>query len=214
MVDFPNEIRINPAAINKLIIGGVVVLLVGGGVMSSFYKVDPREEAIVQRLGKFTGQPVTEQGLHFKLPFGIDKHTLVEVTTVKKLEFGFSTQAAGTRTRYSPRSRGQADASLIVSGDLNIADVQWSTQYVVSHSYNHLFKVRNAVETFRAMNEAVMSEVVGDRTINEVLTSGRGEIQQEVKDKLQSLANQYELGIRLDKVILQDVNPPVAVKDS
>ena len=85
---------------------------------------------------------------------------------------------------------------------------------MVSDSYNHLFKVRNAVETFRAMNEAVMSEVVGDRTINEVLTSGRSEIQQEVKDKLQSLANQYELGIKLDKVILQDVNPPEAVKES
>ena len=193
-----------------IIIGGVVVLLVGFGVMTCFYKVDPREEAIVLRLGKFSGDPVTDQGLHFKLPFGIDKVTLVEVTTVHKLEFGF----AGPRTRYSPRSRGQADASLIVSGDLNIADVQWSTQYVVSDSYNHLFKVRNAVETFRAMNEAVMSEVVGDRTINEVLTSGRSEIQQEVKDKLQSLANQYELGIKLDKVILQDVNPPEAVKES
>ncbi len=214
MADFPNEIRINPAAINKLIVGGVVVLLVGFGVMSSFYKVDPREEAIVLRLGKFSGQPVTDQGLHFKLPFGIDKVTLVEVTTVHKLEFGFATQTPGTRTRYSPRSLGQADASLIVTGDLNIADVEWSTQYMVSDAYNYLFKVRNAVETFRAMNEAVMREVVGDRTINEVLTSGRGEIQQEVKDKLQSLANQYELGIKLDKVILQDVNPPESVKDS
>jgi len=214
MADFPNEIRINPAAINKLLVGGVVVLLLGVGLMTSFYKVDPREQAIVLRLGKFSGEPVTEQGLHFKLPFGIDKVTLVEVTTVHKEEFGFSTKTPGTRTRYSQRSRGQADASLIVTGDLNIADVQWSTQYVVSDSYNYLFKVRNAVETFRAMNEAVMREVVGDRTINEVLTSGRGEIQQEVKDKLQSLANQYELGIRLDKVILQDVNPPESVKKS
>ena len=214
MVDFPNEIRINPAAINKLLIGGVLVVLLGIGVMSSFYKVDPREQAIVLRLGKFSGQPVTDQGLHFKLPFGIDKVTLVEVTTVKKLEFGFSTKTAGTRTSYSRRSLGQADESLIVTGDLNIADVEWSTQYIVSDAYNYLFKVRNAVETFRAMNEAIMREVVGDRTINEVLTSGRGEIQQEVKDKLQSLANQYELGIKLDKVILQDVNPPEAVKES
>ena len=214
MVDFPNEIRINPAAINKLLIGGVLVVLLGIGVMSSFYKVDPREQAIVLRLGKFSGQPVTDQGLHFKLPFGIDKVTLVEVTTVKKLEFGFSTKTAGTRTSYSRRSLGQADESLIVTGDLNIADVEWSTQYIVSDAYNYLFKVRNAVDTFRAMNEAIMREVVGDRTINEVLTSGRGEIQQEVKDKLQSLANQYELGIKLDKVILQDVNPPEAVKES
>ena len=214
MVDFPNEIRINPAIINKLILGGVVVLLVGFGVMTIFYKVDPREEAIVLRLGRYTGAPVTEQGLHFKLPFGIDRVTIVEVTTVHKLEFGFSTQTPGTRTRYSPRSSGQADASLIVTGDLNIADVQWSTQYMVSDAYNYLFKVRNATETFRAMNEAIMREVIGDRTINEVLTSGRSEIQQEVKEKLQALSTQYELGINLDKVILQDVNPPESVKAS
>jgi len=214
MADFPNEIRINPAIINKLVVGGVVVLLVGYGVMSSFYKVDPREHAIVLHLGKYTGAPVTDTGLHFKWPFNIDRVTNVEVTTVHKLEFGFVTQTPGTRTSYSPRSRGQADASLIVTGDLNIADVQWSTQYMISDAYNYLFKVRNAIETFRAMNEAVMREIIGDRTINEVLTSGRSEIQQEVKEKLQELAKQYELGIKLDKVILQDVNPPESVKAS
>jgi len=214
MVDFPNEIRINPAVINKLILGGVVVVLVGIGVTSSFYKVDPREHAIVLRLGKFSGAPVTEQGLHFKLPFGIDQVTHVEVTEVRKLEFGFATQTPAPRTRYANRSQGQAETSLIVSGDLNIADVEWSTQYMVSDAYNYLFKVRGAEETFRAMNEAVMREVIGDRTINEVLTSGRSEIQQEVKEKLQELATQYELGINLDKVILQDVNPPEAVKAS
>ena len=214
MADFPNEIRINPAIINKVIVGGVVVLLVGIGAMGSFYKVDPREEAIVLRLGEFSGSPITEQGLHFKLPFGIDRVTNVEVTTVRKLEFGFATQTPAPRTRYANRSQGQAETSLIVSGDLNIADVEWSTQYMVSNAYNYLFKVRGAEETFRAMNEAVMREVIGDRTINEVLTSGRSEIQQEVKEKLQELANQYELGINLDKVILQDVNPPEAVKAS
>jgi len=214
MADFPNEIRINPAIINKLVVGGVVVLLVGYGVMSSFYKVDPREHAIVLHLGKYTGAPVTDTGLHFKWPFNIDRVTNVEVTTVHKLEFGFVTQTPGTRTSYSPRSRGQADASLIVTGDLNIADVQWSTQYMISDAYNYLFKVRNAIETFRAMNEAVMREIIGDRTINEVLTSGRSEIQQEVKEKLQALSTQYELGIKLDKVILQDVNPPESVKAS
>ena len=214
MADFPNEIRINPAIINKLVVGGVVVLLVGYGVMSSFYKVDPREHAIVLHLGKYTGAPVTDTGLHFKWPFNIDRVTNVEVTTVHKLEFGFVTRTPGTRTSYSPRSRGQADASLIVTGDLNIADVQWSTQYMISDAYNYLFKVRNAIETFRAMNEAVMREIIGDRTINEVLTSGRSEIQQEVKEKLQELAKQYELGIKLDKVILQDVNPPESVKSS
>lgn len=212
MADFPNEIRINPAALNKIIIGGIAVALVAIGVYTSFFKVDPREHAIVLRFGEYTGQPITEQGLHFKLPFGIDRHEIVEVTTMQKLEFNFSTQTAGTRTRYASRNRNEAEASLIVTGDLNIADVQWSTQFIISDAYNYLFKVRNAVETFRAMNEAIMREVIGDRTINEVLTSGRGEIQIEVKDKLQNLANQYEMGIKLEEVILQDVNPPQSVR--
>ena len=121
MVDFPNEIRINPAIINKLILGGVVVLLVGFGVMTSFYKVDPREEAIVLRLGRYTGAPVTEQGLHFKLPFGIDRVTIVEVTTVHKLEFGSFPQTPGTRTRSPSRRGGQSETSLIVTGDLNLS---------------------------------------------------------------------------------------------
>ena len=214
MADFPNEIRINPAALNKMIIGGIAVGLIAIGLYTSFFKVDPREHAIVLRFGKYTGQPITEQGLHFKLPFGIDRHQIVEVTTMQKEEFGFSTQSAGQRTRYAGRNRNQSETSLIVTGDLNIADVEWSTQYVVNNAYNYLFKVRNADETFRAMNEAVMREIIGDRTINEVLTSGRSEIQQEVKDKLQSLANQYELGIKLEEVILQDVNPPESVKAS
>ena len=133
---------------------------------------------------------------------------------MQKEEFGFSTQSAGQRTIYARQNRNQADTSIIVTGDLNIANVEWSTQYVVANAYNYLFKVRNADETFRAMNEAVMREIIGDRTINEVLTSGRSEIQQEVKDKLQSLADQYELGIKLEEVILQDVNPPESVKAS
>jgi len=208
MVDFPNEIRINPAAINKLIIGGVVVLLVGFGVMSSFYKVNPGEHAIVLTLGRYIGKPVTEEGLKFNWPFGIDRVTKVNVAEVRPAVFGFD-KATGR-----PRTIAHRETSQIVTGDLNIASVEWSTQYRVDKAYEYLFKVRSAVETFRDMNEAVMREVVGDRTINEVLTVGRTEIQQEVKEKLQALADQYELGIRLTQVILKDVNPPESVKQS
>ena len=149
MADFPNEIRINPAALNKMIIGGIAVGLIAIGLYTSFFKVDPREHAIVLRFGKYTGQPITEQGLHFKLPFGIDRHQIVEVTTMQKEEFGFSTQSAGQRTRYASRNRNQSETSLIVTGDLNIADVEWSTQYVVNNAYNYLFKVRNADDQSR-----------------------------------------------------------------
>jgi membrane protease subunit HflK len=214
MANFPNEIQINPQALNKMIIGGIVLVLILLGIFTSFFKVDPREHAIVLRLGQFTGATVTDQGLHFKLPFGIDKVYHVEVTTVRKLEFGFATLSTQPQrsTRYS--SRNEVDASLIVTGDLNVADVEWSTQYLISDAYKFLFKVRDPIRTFRAMNEAVMREVVGDRTIDEVLTSGREEVEQQVEEKLRALVDQYQLGIKLDKVILQNVNPPKEVNES
>ena len=208
MPDFPNEIRINPAAVNKLIMVGAVVLQVGLGEMSSFYKVNPGEHAIVLRLGRYIGAPVVEEGLKFKWPFGIDRVTKVNVAEVRPAVFGFDKETG------RPRTIAHRETSQIVTGDLNIASVEWSTQYRVDKAYEYLFKVRSAVETFRDMNEAVMREVVGDRTINEVLTVGRTEIQLEVKEKLQALADQYELGIRLTQVILKDVNPPESVKES
>ena len=208
MADFPNEIRINPAVMNKLILGGVGVVLVGMGLMSSFYKVNPGEHAIVLTLGKYNNIPVTEEGLKFNWPFGIDRVTKVNVAELRTAVFGFD------ETSARPRTEAQRKTAEIVTGDLNIADVQWSTQYRVKKAYEYLFKVRSAVETFRDMNEAVMREAVGDRTINEVFTVGRTEIQLEVKEKLQALADQYELGISLTQVILKDVNPPESVRQS
>ena len=193
---------------NRLILVGVGVVLVGMGLMSSFYKVNPGEHAIVLTMGRYIGKPVTEEGLKFNWPFGIDRVTKVNIAEVRPAVFGFD-KATGR-----PRTIAHRETSQIVTGDLNIASVEWSTQYRVDKAYEYLFKVRSAVETFRDMNEAVMREVVGDRTINEVLTVGRTEIQQEVKEKLQALADQYELGIRLTQVILKDVNPPVSVKQS
>ena len=185
MADFPNEIRINPQALNKMILGGIGVVLIALGVLTSFYKVNPQEHAVVLRLGKVHGDVVTDEGLHFKLPFGIDKVHLVEVTTVRKEEFGFTTVEVRPQrgTRYAPRQGG--GASLIVTGDLNVADVQWAAQYLVDDAYDFLFRVRDPIVTFRAMNEAVMREVIGDRTIDEVLTTGREELQLEVEAQLQ-----------------------------
>ena len=193
---------------NKLILGGVGVVLVGMGLMSSFYKVNPGEHAIVLTLGKYNNIPVTEEGLKFNWPFGIDRVTKVNVAELRTAVFGFD------ETSARPRTEAQRKTAEIVTGDLNIADVQWSTQYRVKNAYEYLFKVRSAVETFRDMNEAVMREAVGDRTINEVFTVGRTEILLEVKEKLQALADQYELGISLTQVILKDVNPPESVRQS
>jgi len=100
----------------------------------------------------------------------------------------------------------------MLTGDLNVADVEWVTQYRVSNPKDYLFKVRHLDKTFRDMNEAVMREVIGDHTINETLTTGRTAIEIAAKNELQARCNQYEMGIAIDQVILQDVNPPELVK--
>ena len=102
----------------------------------------------------------------------------------------------------------------MLTGDLNVAVVEWIVQYRVADPYLYLFKVRNLEDTFRAMNEASMRAVVGDRTVTEVLTVGRQEIEVRVEERLQELADQYEMGITIDQVVLQDVNPPDPVKPS
>jgi membrane protease subunit HflK len=103
---------------------------------------------------------------------------------------------------------------MMLTGDLNMASVEWIVQYKVTDPYKYLFKVRSVEETLRDLNEAVMREIVGDRTINEVLTVGRIEIADSVKQRLQLLTNQYAMGITIDQVVLQDVNPPDPVKPS
>jgi membrane protease subunit HflK len=177
---------------------------------TSFFTVDPEEIGVVLRFGKFVR--TTEPGLHFKFPSPMEQVLKVPVQRQLKQEFGFRTDTPGVRTRYSQRDLLRE--SLMLTGDLNVAVVEWITQFRISDPYLFLFKVRNVDDTFRYMNEAVMREVVGDRSVNEVLTVGRQEIADEVEKRLQELCNQYETGIKVDQVVLQDVNPPDPVKPS
>jgi membrane protease subunit HflK len=116
------------------------------------------------------------------------------------------------RSTYT--TRGQEEEALMLTGDLNVADVEWITQFRVAEPYKFLFKVRNVGDTLRDMNEAVMRAVIGDRSVNEVLTVGRQEIASEVERRLQELCDQYETGIRIEQIVLQDVTPPDEVKPS
>ena len=136
----------------------------------------------------------------------------VPVQRQLKEEFGFRTKKAGVRTIYSARSyQGE---SLMLTGDLNVVEVEWTTQYRINDPYKFLFKVRAPRVTFRDLNEAVMREVIGDRKVDRVLTTGRQQIADQVKQRLQALCRQYQLGITIDQVVLQDVNPPDPVKPS
>ncbi len=193
------------------IVALVVVAIVAFVVISSsFYTVDPEEIGVVMRFGKFVRD--TDPGLHFKLPAGIETVEKVPIQRQKKVEFGFRTREPGIRTQYT--TAGFTDESLMLTGDLNAAVVDWVVQYRITDPFMYLFKVRDVDNTFRAMTEAVMRKVVGDRTVNEVLTIGRQEVADLIEVQLQELCEQYEIGIKVDQVVLQDVNPPDPVKPS
>jgi len=205
------EININPDWIKKYlnkIIFGLLFLIM---IFTSVKTIGPEEEGVVVQLGRYnrTLQP----GLNFILPFGFETMHKIPVQRQLKQEFGFrTTSSGGERSEYAKEQF--ADESLMLTGDLNLTDVEWVVQYRITDSYNYLFKVRNAEKTLRDMSEAAMRKIVGDRTVNEVLTVGRQEISTSVEQLLQELCNEYENGIRIDQVVLQDVNPPDAVKPS
>ncbi len=192
------------SALRLLLVLVVLILLFG-----SVYQIQPEEVGVVLRFGRYVR--TTEPGLRLKLP-QIESVSKVPVQRQLKQEFGFRTEEAGIRTRYSQES--YTEESSMLSGDLNVAMVEWIVQYRVADPYRYLFKVRNLTETFRDMNEAVMRAVVGDRTITEVLTVGRQEIEATAQLQLQELCDQYETGITIDQLVLQDVNPPDPVKPS
>ncbi|MCZ6680405.1 MAG: FtsH protease activity modulator HflK [Candidatus Poribacteria bacterium] len=194
----------------KRILIVILIVLAITALATIFYTVEADEVAVILRFGQYIGQ--TEPGLHFKLPLGIDRAIPVPVRKVFKEEFGFRTLQAGVRTQYE--RRGYADESLLLTGDLNIADVEWVVQYRIGDPSKFLFEIYDATRALRDLSEAVMRIVVGDRTVTEVLTVGRIEIATDVKERLQNLLDRYNTGLLLVNVTLQDVNPPESVKPS
>jgi modulator of FtsH protease HflK len=199
--------KIKPGVIKGIALGLVVVILLIG----SIYQVSPEELGVILRFGKFTR--TTDPGLHFKMPLGIEKLTRVPVQRQLKLEFGFRTTRPGVRSEYriTPETAKEA---VMLTGDLNVVVVEWIVQYKIKNAYNFLFKLRNVEDTFRFMNEAVVTKIVGDNSVDEVLTIGRARIANQAKEELQQLCDLYEIGIDVNQLIFQDVNPPDPVKPS
>ena len=206
----PNMPNPRTVGIGVLVLVGILIL------WSSVFTVRPEEVGVVLTFGRYTRD--ADPGLRIKWPSPIQTVMKVPVQRQLKAEFGFRTAAAGVRTQYTQGAFN--DESLMLTGDLNVAVVEWTTQFRVADSYKYLFKVRNLYDprsvsrsdTFRAMNEAVMRAVIGDRSVNEVLTIGRQEIASEVERRLQELCDQYETGIKIEQIVLQDVNPPDQVR--
>ena len=184
-----------------------VIFVVALFAWSGLFQVEPEEVGIITRLGKYVR--MADPGLNFKIPF-FEAVVKVPIERQQKLEFGFRTSGYGSRS--SGHKRSIDDESIMLTGDLNLANVMWVVQFRVNDPYKYLFKVKEPELTLRDISESSMRQIVGDRTVNEVLTIGRTEIAQSVKDLIQDLCNEYELGLRIEQVVLQDVNPPEEVK--
>lgn len=210
MADQNYEININPDWIKKYLGKIIIGLIVLAGILTGVKTVGPEEEGVVVQLGEYNR--TVPPGLSFIVPFGFEKMFKIPVQRQLKQEFGFRTTQAGQRSEYV--KTGYGDESMMLTGDLNLTDVEWVVQYRITDSFKYLFKVRNADKTLRDMSESAVRKIVGDRTVNEVLTVGRQEVASSVELLLQRMCDDYENGIRIDQVVLQDVNPPEAVKPS
>jgi modulator of FtsH protease HflK len=190
----------------KYVLYGLILIVL---LWMTFFQVRPEAVGVITRFGKYVRQE--ESGLHLKIPI-LERVYKVAVERQHKEEFGFRTTSTGIKSQYT--KAGTQYESLMLTGDLNLTDVEWVVQYRINDAYKYLFKVREPVATMRDISEACMRQIVGDRTVNEVLTVGRIEIATSVQEEIQKLCTEYSLGIKIEQVILQDVNPPDQVKDA
>jgi membrane protease subunit HflK len=207
----PELPEIDPEQAGKIALLGVIAALLLWGAWSSYFQVATDEEAVVLRFGRFLS---TEgPGPHLKLPFGVDEVYLVPSKRQMKMEFGFRTTKAQQRSAYRRGNTGKSE-SIMLTGDLNVVDLQWVVQYSIRDPKAYLFHAREIDLVIRDLSEALLRLVVGDVGVNYVLTAGRQAIVGQVKDQLSKAVVLYDLGIAIDQVIIQDVNPPEAVKQS
>jgi modulator of FtsH protease HflK len=188
-----------------LVVAALIVLA------TSYYQIEPDEVGVVTRYARF--HRVVNPGPHLRLPLGIERVQKVPVERQLKQEFGFRTMRSGVESAFRKDEKTSAEA-LMLTGDLNVATVEWIVQYKVSDPYKYLFKLRDVEATFRMMTEAAMRQVVGDHSVTELLTVGREAIASRAKEILSEMCRRYDNGITVQQLVLQDVDPPEPVKPS
>ena len=190
------------------VVAGILIL---AGFGSSIYTVEAESEGVVLRFGRHVD--TVPAGLHWKLPFGIEDVYVLPVKRQLKQEFGFGSEDATNDSQVSSRVEQNQERSM-VTGDLNTAVVEWVVQYRIVQPDKFLFKVQNPEDTLRNVSEAVMRTMVGDRTVDEVITIGRQEIEEQARIMLAEEVEDYKLGIQIDLIQLLNVKPPPVVEPS
>lgn len=192
--------RLNPNTVIAILVFIVIFVM----LLTSVFIVDQTEQSVVLRFGKFNR--LAEPGLHFKMPFGIERKFNVPTQVVLKEEFGFRTERAGVTTIYS--ALDYPGESVMLTGDLNIVDVEWIIQYRIMEPFKWLFKVEDQTKTIRDISQSVINLLVGDRAIFDVIGAEREHIQMEGQRMMNVLFDKYDLGIRVTTVKLQNIVPP------
>ena len=204
----------------KRIVAGAILLLALWASSSMFYKVEAGNQGVVLRLGKL--KHTTDPGLRFKFPWPIDKVYKVPVQPVQSLEFGYQTLEAGRRTSYARATTEHVTMARMLTADLNLAHVEWVVQYRIPQPKDYLFEIggefpsnspeQNAWDLISDVSEAVMRQVIGDVSVDSVITIGREQIAAEAKLEMQRMLDDFESGIKVVGVKLQSATPPEKVK--
>ena len=205
----------------KRVMAAAVLLVVIWASGSAMYKVEADSRGVVLRLGRLTTN--TTPGLHFKLPWPIDVVYTVPVEKVQSLEFGYRTAVAARRTQFAPATSEHETMARMLTADLNLAHVEWVVQYRIQKPEDYLFNIggeqrnhpaRDAEDLIRDVSEAVMRRIIGDASVDSVITIGREKIAAEAKEEIQLMLDGFESGIRIVAVKLQSATPPDPVKDA
>ena len=199
----------DPRKILAILPLGIAAGLLVLALFTSYYTVQPEEQAVVKRFGKVVG--IREPGLHFKLPFGIEKAYNIPTARVLKQEFGFRTTGLAQRTSYR-KDTSLLEESLMLTGDLKVIDVEWVVQYRISDPSLYLHESRDPSKTLRDISEAVMRRIVGNSLGSDVLTEKRVQVAMQARIELQEILDSFNIGIRISTIELQDVTPPEKVK--
>lgn len=187
----------------------LLIIVLAVGVWTSYYTIPAESEGVVLRFGKYIQK--VPSGLHFKLPYGIDRVIAVPTQRQLKLEFGLFTPGFTNPDQVGTDPEKEKS---MVTGDLNAALVEWVVQYRITEPETYLFEVREPGMTLRDLSESVMREVIGDRTVDEIITIGRQDIENTVLKRMQELAERYHLGVSINQVQLKNVDPPEPVQPS
>ncbi len=197
----PKKISIQP----KILIIVVIAIAIVAIFSTSFFVVDQTEQSVVLRFGQYNR--VVGPGLQFKAPLGIEKSYNVPTQVVQNMSFGFRTEQSGVNTIFDQRDF--PEESVMLTGDLNIIDVEWVLQYKIDNPYAWLFNVEDKTSTIRDISQSVINELVGDLPILSVMGSSRTDIEVSAQQQMQDILSSYGLGIKIVTVKLKNIVPPV-----